>query len=126
MSVPMKNPAGKQEGKSAIGNLLVFALIGFGIWVGIQYIPQRIEAATVRSVLDRVEKRHAATPIRDDRDLWAIVNKQLNVNEMQDMRPNFKSSWNRSAVTVTVDYTRELNLIFTTKTIEYRERLVLN
>lgn len=126
MSVPMTNPAGKQEGKSAIGNLLVFALIGFGIWVGIQYIPQRIEAATVRSVLDRVEKRHAATPIRDDRDLWTIVNNQLNVNAMEDMRPNFKSSWDRGAVTVTVDYARELNLIFTTRTMEYHERLVLN
>lgn len=77
-------------------------------------------------MLDRVENRHGATPIRDDRDLWTIIDKQLNVNEMEDMRPRFKSSWNRDTVTVTVDYTRELNLIFTRKTIEYHERLVLN
>lgn len=126
MGALMTNPAGKQEGRFAFGNLLVFALIGYGIWVGVQYIPQRIEAATVRTVLDRVEHRHGATPIRDDRDLWTIIDKQLNVNEMEDMRPRFKSSWNRDTVTVTVDYTRELNLLFTRKTIEYHERLVLN
>lgn len=118
--------AGKQSGKSFIGNLVVFAAIAYGIFVGIQYIPQRLEAGTMRTVLDRVEQRHAATPIRDDRDLWTIVDKQLGVNEMRDMRPNFKSSWNGNTVTVTVDYSRELNLLFTTKTMEYHERVALN
>lgn len=119
------NPAGKQEGKSAFSNLLVFAVIGYGIWVGVQYIPQRIEAGTIRSVLDRVEQRHAATPIRDDRDLWTIVEKQLSINEMRDMRPYFRSSWSGGTVTLTVDYTRELNLIFTNKTMKYHEGTVL-
>ena len=118
--------AGKQAGKSTIGNIVVFAAVAYGIFVGIQYIPQRLEAGTVRTVLDRVEQRHHATPIQDDRDLWTIVDKQLSVNEMRDMRPHFKSSWNGNSVTVTVDYTRELNLLFTTKTMEYKERLVLN
>ncbi len=118
--------AARQQGKSAIGNVVIIALIGYGIWVGIQYIPQQIEAGTVRTVLGKVEKRHYATPIQDDRDLWATINKHLNDNEIQDMRPNFKVSWNRNVATVTVSYERDLNLIFMTTKMAYREQLVLN
>lgn len=116
----------RQFGKSMIGNLIVLALIAIGIWVGIQYIPQRIEAGTVRTILDQVQQRHSATPIQDDRDLWAIINNHLHINEMRDMKNNFKARWDQGTVTVTVDYERDLNLLFTTRTIEYHEELVLH
>lgn len=116
----------RQFGKSAIGNLLVLALIAFGIWVGIQYIPQRIEAGAMRTMLDRVQQRHNGTPFEDDRDLWSVINAQLSVNDMRDMQAHVKTQWDQDAATVTVSYDRELNLIFTTKTMEYRETLVLH
>lgn len=114
-----------QGGKSAIGNLIVFALIAFGIWYGIQYIPQRIEAGTIRSILDAVEDRDNGTPIQDDRELWSVINNQLHVNDMNHMRDHFKVRWDGGTVTITVDYERELNLIFTTQTKKYHEQVVL-
>ena len=92
-----------QQGKSAFGNLLVLAVIGLAIWVGLQYVPQRLEAAQIDSILDQVEQRHKAAPIRDDRDLWNVINKHLNINEIEDMRPHFKTSWSHQVGTVTVN-----------------------
>ena len=103
----------------------MLVLIGFGIWIGIQYIPQRIEAGTVRTILDQVRQRHNATPIQDDRDLWAVINNHLHLNGMNDMKDHFKARWDQDTVTVTVDYVRDLNLLFTKRTMEYHEELVL-
>jgi len=126
MELDRKTLPASQPGKSLIGNLIVLALIAFGIWVGIQYIPQRIEAGTVRTILDQVQQRHNATPFQDDRDLWAVINNHLHINEMRDMKNHFKARWDRDTVTVTVDYQRDLNLVFTTRTMEYHEELVLH
>lgn len=115
----------RQRGKSVIGNLIVLALIAFGIWVGIQYIPQRLEAGTVRTILDQVRQRHSATPIQDDRDLWAVINNHLHINGMNHMKDYFKAKWDQGRVTITVDYERDLNLLFSTRTMKYHEELVL-
>ena len=119
------NITARQGGKSTIGNLIVLGLVGFGVWVGIQYIPQKLEQGTVRSVLDRLEQRHQATPIQDDRDLWQVIDRQLGVNEMNDMRQHFHVSRSGGRITVRVTYERELNLIFTTKTMRYNESVSL-
>lgn len=124
-AIPDGGPS-RQCGKSKIGNMIVLALVIFGVWVGIQYIPQRIEAGTVQSILDRVQARHNSTPIRDDRDLWAVINNHLNINDMRDMQDHFKTKWDGTTATITVNYDRDLNLIFTTRTIQYRETLVIH
>ena len=115
-----------QRGKSAISNLIVLTMLGFGIWVGIQYIPQKLEAGAVQTMLDRVKQRHNATPFRDDGDLWKIIDAQLSVNDMRDMRKNIKVVRNGNNFTVNVYYERDLNLVFTTKKMEYRDSLRLN
>ena len=96
--------ATRQRGKGAIGNVIVLALIGFGVWVGIQFIPQKLEQGTVKSILDDVEKRHFASPIRDDGDLWQVIDRQLLVNEMRDMRPNFTIAREGNGITVRVSF----------------------
>lgn len=126
MNPTRTGPAVRQLGKSAIGNLLVLAIIAYGIWVGFQYIPQRIEAATVGSIVDQVVQRHHSTPITNDRELQTVIDRQLGVNDMIDMKDHFRTSWDHGRGTLTVAYERDLNLIFTTKTIEYREQAVLD
>ena len=116
---------GRQSGKALIGNLFVFALIGYGIFVGIQYIPQKIESGTISSIVESVEQRHRSTPITNDRELWAVVDAQLSVNDMTDMRQYFRTAWDLGQGTLTVAYERELNLLFTTRKMEYREEVVL-
>ncbi|MDX1555250.1 MAG: DUF4845 domain-containing protein [Xanthomonadales bacterium] len=126
MNVLALDWAARQSGKSAIGNVVVLALIAYGVWIGIQFVPQRIEAGTVRTMLDKVEQRHYATPYQGDQDLWNTINKHLNVNEMNDMKSNIKVTWDRNVATVRVSYERDLNLIFTTKKMKFNETVVLN
>ncbi len=116
----------RQGGKSAIGNLIVLGLIGFGVWVGIQFIPQKLDQGTVRSILDEVEQRHNAVPIQDDSDLWRVIDKQLLVNDMRDMKNNFDVSRTGRGFTVRVSYERDLNLIFTTKEMQFNESININ
>lgn len=118
--------SGRQGGKSAIGNLIVLGLLGYGIFVGIQYIPQRIEAAEVSGILKGVEQQHHLTPITNDAELKRVIGNQLSINDMRDMRDHIKTSWNQNRATVTVSYERDLNLLFTTKTIQYRDEVVLD
>jgi hypothetical protein len=118
--------ATKQHGKSAIGNIIVLAMIGFGIFFGIQYIPQRIEAGTMQSILDGVQRRHDSAPIRDTQDAWNVIGNQLNINNINDMREHFKVTQDGRSVVVTARYERELNLLFTTRKVVFNEQVVLD
>ena len=46
-----KLPA-QQKGASAIVTLIILALLAYGVYVGIQYVPQAIESKSVDSVLN--------------------------------------------------------------------------
>lgn len=116
----------RQGGKSAIGNFIVLAIIAFGVWVGIQYIPQKIEHGTVQSVLDKVEQSHHAYGLQNVDAVWKTIDKQLNVNEMRDMRQNFEVTRTGSGITVNASYERDLNLIVTTKVMRYDDSVILN
>ncbi len=116
----------KQLGKSLIGNLLVLAAIGLGVWVGIQFIPQKIQEGTMNTILDKIQQRHNATPFRDDADLWSIIDKHLNLNEMRDMRQYFRVQRDGNAFRVSVEYERELNLVITSMDMDYRNEIYLN
>ena len=47
----------KQAGSSIIGVIIGLAIIGFGTYVGIQYIPQYVESSAVESILTRRGKK---------------------------------------------------------------------
>ena len=115
-----------QAGKSVIGNLIILAILAVGIFAAIQYVPQKIEAGTVNTILEQLEQRHVSAPFRDDQDVWAVIDRNLSLNEMRDMKSSFRTAWNGGTVTVTVDYERELNLVFKTIVIPYHEQIVLN
>ena len=120
------NSSSKQLGKSLFGNLITIALIGLGVWVGIQFIPMKIKEGTMNTVLDKVEQRHHATPYQNEADVWAIIDKNLNINEMRDMRQYFRVQGNRGSYTVTVEYGQELNLVVTSWDMDYKNQLILN
>lgn len=125
MRMTIVNTSVNQRGKSAIGNLIVLVIVGVGVWAGIQYIPQKIEAGTMNSILDKVQQRHNATPFRSDADLWKIIDMQLNINEMRDMRQNFTVQREGGALTVSVDYERDLSFVVFTKDMSYHKKLTL-
>ena len=119
------NLQSKQKGASAIILIIVLAIFGYAVYVGLQYIPQRIESGSVDSILDSIAANHKTTPVQNVSEILSAISRQLNVNEMDDMKDNFKVSKNRGTYIIKVSYERELNLGYETKTIQYEKTRTL-
>jgi hypothetical protein len=115
-----------QRGGSGIQLIIILALLGYGVFVGLQYIPLRIESGTVQAVLDNLVNSHRQEGFSDLRDLQAAVDKQLYINEREDLKNSFEVTSNRGRYVVTVRYDRELNLLYTKKTISTNESITLD
>jgi archaellum component FlaF (FlaF/FlaG flagellin family) len=121
----IKNLKSKQKGASAIVLIIVLAIFGFAVYVGLQYIPQRIESGTVDSILDSIVENHKNTPVQNVSEILSAINRQLSVNQMNDMKDNFRVSKYRGTYTIKVSYERELNLGYETKKIQYEKTRIL-
>jgi len=115
-----------QRGGSGIQLIIILALLGYGVFVGLQYIPLRIESGTVQAVLDNLVNSHKKEGFSDLRDVQAAVDKQLYINEREDLKNSFEVTSNRGRYVVTVRYDRELNLLYTKKTITTNESITLD
>ena len=115
-----------QKGGSTISLIITLVIIGVGAFIGIQYIPQRIEAGTVGAILDEIRRDHMAHPVTNMNQIQSAIDKQLNVNEMNDMKRSFEVAHNGRAYIVSAKYERELNLIYTTKQIQYEKSVILD
>ena len=125
-TLPIMNTCQRtQRGGSAIVPIIILAIIGFGAYIGIQYFPQYIESSTVDSILSSIEKANANAPLNGVKGIQDIIDKQLNVNDMNDLKDNFKVKQDGEVYTVKVSYTRELNLIYTKKAVEYEKSITL-
>jgi len=119
------NLQSKQKGASAIVFIIVLALFGYAVYVGLQYIPQRIESGTVDSILDSIAENHKTTRVQNVSEILSAITRQLNVNQMDDMKDNFKVSKYRGTYIIKVSYERELNLGYEIKTIQYEKTRTL-
>lgn len=115
----------RQQGASSFSIIIVLVLIGAGVYLGLQYIPQLIESGTVDAILDDIKKTHAMKPVREVKDLNEMIGKSLDVNQMEDLRKDFTVSENEDEFLVDVAYTRELDLLVTRQQINYRKSLTL-
>ena len=119
------NIQSKQKGASAIVFIIVLAIFAYAVYVGLQYIPQRIESGSVDSILDSIAEKHKITPVQNVSEILSAITRQLNVNQMDDMKDNFKVSKYRGTYIIKVNYERELNLGYETKTIQYEKTRTL-
>lgn len=115
----------RQQGISAIGLIIFLAIIGAGAYIGLQYIPQYIECSTVDSILGNIEKTHKETPVSSVKDIRDRIDKQLDMNQMDDLRDNFTATQDGDIYIVKVSYERELNLIYEIKPMTYEKTLTL-
>ena len=120
------NTQKKQKGASAIALIIVLAIFAYAVYVGLQYIPQRIESGTVDSILDSIAENHKTTPVQNVSEILSAIIRQLNVNQMDDMKDNFQVSQYRGTYIINVSYERELNLGYETKTIQYEKTRTLD
>lgn len=121
----MKNLPAKQKGASAVVTVIVLALLAYGVYLGIQYVPQAIESRAVDSIFSTIEKDHRMEPIRSEAEAKNKVVKMLQVNEMNDMAKNVSVKRIAGATTLKVKYERELNLGYKVKPMIYEKTLVL-
>ena len=115
----------RQQGASSFAIIIVLALIGAGIYIGLQYLPQLIESGTVESILSDIKKKHVSKHVRGAGEIQEMIGRALNINQMEDMRKNFTVTDSNDEFLVKVAYDRELNLIYTRKAIDYRKSLTL-
>jgi len=114
-----------QRGASAIVIIIILAIIGAGAYIGLQYIPQYIEAGTVDSILDNIERANNRTPVTSTIAIRDMLNKQLNMNQLNDLSDSFKITRVDDEFLIEVSYVRELNLIYKKKPVKYQKTLTL-
>lgn len=114
-----------QRGASAIGLIIILTIIGAGTYIGLQYIPQYIEAGTVDSILSNIEQTHEETPVSSANSIRNMIERQLDINQMDDLRDSFKVTQDEEIYIITVSYERELNLIYEKKPMKYEKTVTL-
>jgi len=115
----------KQIGGSVFGLILTLAFIAIGGFIGIQYIPQRIEISTVDSIMEDIRQDFLATRVGGVNDIARSLERHLNINEMNDMKKYFKITQESGIYVVRVSYERELNLIVTTRQLQYTRKITV-
>jgi hypothetical protein len=116
----------QQHGGSAIGLIILLVVLGYGVFVGIQYVPQYIESNTVDTILDNLADKHGKEPFTDSSAIQAAVDSQLYINQMGAMKGNFSIIPSRGSFIVTVRYERELNLLYAKKQIQHEKSVTLD
>ncbi len=115
----------KQKGASVIGLIIMLAILGYGVYLGLQYIPLYVESGTVNSILDNIEANHKASPVRSVYEIQTAINRQLDVNQMNDMKDKFYVTENGRTYTIEVGYEREINLGYKIKKLKYEKTRTL-
>ena len=122
----MNRLPGQQKGASAIGTIITLAVVGYGVYIGIQYVPQAIESKSIDSILNKIEDTQHTDPVTSRQAARAKVIKMLQVNEMNDMTDNFTVERSDGRITVKFSYDRELNLGYKIQPIHYRKSVTVN
>jgi len=116
-----------QRGSSAFGLILTLAVIGYAVFVAIQYVPQHVEWITVTEVLDEVQSLDRQHGFGGPQDVWEAIDRQLYVNNRGDLKEVFTvtPAPNNSYV-VSARYQRPLNLLFTQTSISHSKSVELH
>jgi len=121
----MKHDPGRQGGGSFLGTLVILALIAYGAYVALQYIPQWIEARSIQTILDSMRTTQGADPVNSVQGARDKVIRMLQINEMNDMTESFDVARAGDYIVVTFSYDRELNLVYKQKTMHYEQSVSL-
>ena len=122
----MSSSKKSQHGASAIGVIIILAILGVGAYISFQYIPLLIEAGIVDSVMTTLEQSNEKKHVTSVGQIRDMIDKQLNMNQMEGMADSFTVTKDEDTYTVNVYYERQLNLIYEQKLIETDKTIILN
>ena len=115
----------QQRGASAIGTIIMLAILGYGVFIGFQYVPQAIESRSIDSILETVDSASKSGSINSSQAAQERVISLLQVNEMNDMTDAFTVTERDGRITVTFSYDRELNLLYKIQPMPYKKIMIL-
>ncbi len=115
----------KQRGMAVPVLVIVLAIIAGAVFFGMQYIPQYIEAGTFDSILESIEEANETGVAANKGEVESMLAKRLQVNNMLDMKDAFEVTEEDGDVIVSVNYERELNLLYEKRPVKYSKTLVL-
>ena len=115
----------RQRGASIIVTIIILAVLGFAVFVGLQYVPQMIESKSIDSILDSMEDSQKTDPVTDVASARMRLVKLLQVNEMNDMTEGFTVKERDHRITIVFSYERELNLVYKVHPMHYEKTLSL-
>ena len=121
----MNNLPAQQRGASAIGTIIMLAILGYGVFIGFQYVPQAIESRSIDSILQTVDSANKSGSINSVQAAQEKVISLLQVNEMNDMADAFTVTERDGRITVTFSYDRELNLLYKIQPMPYKKIMIL-
>lgn len=119
------NMQSKQKGGSTLGLIIGLTIIAYGTYIAIQYLPQYVESSAVGSILSSVAKSHKTKPFSNTRAVRSALEKQLDVNQLNDLKDSFIIIPGDNMFTIRASYERELNLVYTRKTMKYEKSIKL-
>ena len=125
-TIAMHNGKNKQRGASAVGIIIILAILGVGAYIGFQYIPLFIESGTVDSVMSSIEQTNEKKPFANTGEIRNMINRQLDMNQMQELADAFTVTKYEETYTINVYYERQLNLIYEKKLIKTDKKITLN
>ena len=121
----VNNTQHNQRGASTLGTVILLAVLGFGVFVGLQYIPQKIEDLSVDSVLDSIATIQQQSPSGNVQGVEATIDRLLNTNDLDHLRSNFKVYQNGKGINVSFSREWKLNLIYTEQAMKHEKNLTL-
>jgi len=121
----MKKIPTHQKGASTIGTIITLAALGYGAYIGIQYVPQAIESNSINSILSSMTDSQISNRVTSTRDASAKVIKLLQINEMNDMTDSFVVEKRDDKIVIRFSYDRELNLGYKIQPIHYEKSVSL-
>ena len=114
-----------QKGGSGIGLFIFLAILAYGIFVGIQYVPQYIEFNAVRAILNDLVEKNKTERLETMGEVQGAIDNQLYVNQMSGLKDRFEVTQDRGDFVIKVRYERELDLLFETKAMKYEKSVTL-
>jgi hypothetical protein len=116
---------GTQRGLSVIGLIITLFIIGYAAFVGIQYAPQLIEAQTIESIFDTLQREHDAEAFKSTGEVKNAWSDLLNINQMNDLNDLIDIDQYRGKFTIKVKYDRDLDLLYQKKILHYEKTMTL-
>lgn len=117
----MKSLQKRQKGASGIVIIIVLAVLGYGAYIGIQYLPQAIEYKAIDTIFSNLVSSHKTEPYSNEEAVREKVIRMLQIDERDDMTDSFSVKQRDNVITIKFSYERELDLVYKKHVIHYEK-----